>query len=154
MKRIPRSAVLLFCAVSLEAQTEFKYKIARVFNDLGRVEALALCSGDKTAYAGSSDGSIYFIDIEGGATRRVASGKYGIEAADCSRDNSMAAGGSTDGTIWLTRGSNTAQPIGAKNGHKGKIFSLKFSPRGEFLVSSGHDKNIFVWDPGSGQKLF
>ncbi len=145
---------LLMFASRMPAETEFGYKIARTLNDVGRVDALAFCTGDTTAFAGSEDGSMYLIKVNDGTSRRVASGKHAVEAVDCSRDGTIGAGAAADGTIWLSRGGAAAQAIGYKGGHKGRITSLKFSPRGEFLVSAGHDKSIIVWDPTSGQKLF
>jgi WD40 repeat protein len=31
-------------------------------------------------------------------------------------------------------------------GHLGEIYTIKFSPDGRYLASSGHDRLIYFWD--------
>jgi len=44
------------------------------------------------------------------------------------------------------RTSNLEAPIMLLSGHPGDIFSLKFHPDGQFLASSGFDRQIFLWN--------
>jgi len=44
------------------------------------------------------------------------------------------------------RTSKLEAPIMLLSGHPGDIFSLKFHPEGQFLVSSGFDRQIFLWN--------
>ena len=152
MQRILVVFALLFWANLLSAQTDqLEYKISRTIADVGRVESLAFCADEKTAFTGSADGSIRLINLSDGTSRRVASGSGAVTAADCSRAESMGAGAASDGTIWLSRAAGPAQPL---KGHHGRIPSIKFSPKAEFLVSAGDDHNVIVWDPSSGRELF
>ena len=39
-----------------------------------------------------------------------------------------------------------AAPTVQLSGHQGEIYSIKFSPCGEYLASAGHDRQIYFWD--------
>ncbi|CAH0385176.1 unnamed protein product [Bemisia tabaci] len=45
----------------------------------------------------------------------------------------------------VQRTSNLPSPIMALEGHGGEIFCVKFHPDGQFLASSGFDRQIFLW---------
>src|ERR1035441_3340417 len=140
MQRILVVFALLFWANLLSAQTDqLEYKISRTIADVGRVESLAFCADEKTAFTGSADGSIRLINLSDGTSRRVASGSGAVTAADCSRAESMGAGAASDGTIWLSRAAGPAQPL---KGHHGRIPSIKFSPKAEFLVSRSEERRV------------
>src|SRR5262249_41100918 len=38
-------------------------------------------------------------------------------------------------------------------GHEGFVYGVAFSPDGKFLVSSGMDRTIRLWEPGSGEQV-
>ncbi|KAK4005256.1 hypothetical protein OUZ56_006970 [Daphnia magna] len=56
----------------------------------------------------------------------------------------------TSGQVALQQGpartSSLMAPIMLLAGHPGDIFSLKFHPDGQFLVSAGFDRQIFLWN--------
>ncbi|MBD2532019.1 hypothetical protein H6G97_21495 [Nostoc flagelliforme FACHB-838] len=45
------------------------------------------------------------------------------------------------------------QPFRVLHGHKNRIFSVAFSPNGEFLASASADRTIKLWSPHTGQCL-
>jgi WD40 repeat protein len=155
MRRLLGLTALLILGRPLPAQTdEFEYKVAHTLNELSRTISLAFCADEKTAFAGGADGVLSLVNVPDGTSRRLASSSHAMGAVDCSRDGAMGAGGAADGSIWLSRASGNAQKFAGKGGHHGRIISVKFSPKGEFLVSSGDDKGVIVWDPIAGQQLF
>ena len=36
-------------------------------------------------------------------------------------------------------------------GHQSEIYTLKFSPDGDYLASAGNDRQIFFWDVSAGE---
>ncbi|XP_075237742.1 U5 small nuclear ribonucleoprotein 40 kDa protein [Lycorma delicatula] len=46
---------------------------------------------------------------------------------------------------YAGRVSNLFAPIMALEGHQGEIFSVKFHPEGQYLASTGFDRQIFIW---------
>lgn len=53
-------------------------------------------------------------------------------------------GGALIGTGGQTSG--LLAPIMALEGHQGEIFAVKFHPEGQYLASSGFDRQIFMWN--------
>jgi len=64
------------------------------------------------------------------------------------RNNELVA--SSENRVILqdapARTSNLEAPIMQLTGHPGDIFSLKFHPNGQYLASSGFDRQIFLWN--------
>src|ERR1035441_5249267 len=103
MRRFCLVSALLIWVDLVSAQTDqLEYKIYRTINDAGKVESLAFCADEKTAFAGSADGSVRLINLSDGTSRRAASGSGAVTAADCSRAESMGAGAASHGPLWLS----------------------------------------------------
>uniref|UniRef100_A0A1B0FF09 U5 small nuclear ribonucleoprotein 40 kDa protein n=1 Tax=Glossina morsitans morsitans TaxID=37546 RepID=A0A1B0FF09_GLOMM len=46
----------------------------------------------------------------------------------------------------VRRTSNLMAPILLLEGHQGEIYTTEFHPKGEMLLSSGYDRQIFIWN--------
>ena len=67
-----------------------------------------------------------------------------------SRDGTMAASGSEDGTaiLWDTR--TWKEKFDPLTGHKGPVYSVAFSPDAKRLATASADKTIRLWDTQTG----
>jgi WD40 repeat protein len=65
---------------------------------------------------------------------------------------SLAAFGEADGTVRI-RNLETGKGIREIKAHEDRIYSLAFSPDGNYLASSGRDCDIKLWDVNTGKLL-
>src|SRR5439155_11414096 len=76
----------------------------------------------------------------------------GVISADLSPDRRLAVLGHEDGTIQLLD-LDSGQDLRVWRGHQGAVRSVKFSPRGDKLVSGGRDRSVTVWDVATQKNL-
>ncbi len=83
--------------------------------------------------------------------RRVLRGhNWWVWDAAFSADDRQLATASQDGTVlvWSLETGTAGPPF---TGHRGPVYSVKFLPDGESVVSGGYDKRVLVWRPDSVQ---
>jgi len=69
----------------------------------------------------------------------------GVACADLSPDRTLGALGYEDGTIMIIR-IDSGEKIRSWQAHDGKVVSVKFSPKGNKVLSGGRDRSLTVWD--------
>ncbi len=68
----------------------------------------------------------------------------------------VLSSGDSTATIWTTvltsdgQGISSLKHISTLEGHKGPVSDATFSPNGEFIVSSGFDGTVRVWEAATG----
>ncbi len=78
--------------------------------------------------------------------------RFDVTSFAISPVQNIIALGHKDGSLIL-KNIDTGKTIFNIEAHKGKIFSLAFSPNGDVLASSGNDCNILSWDARTGEFL-
>jgi WD40 repeat protein len=117
------------------------------------VNSLAKRAGTANFYSAGNDGKVLEWSFSESKTTSniVISNSTPYEVMEISNDGVWLAATTFDGLIHLINlksGSN--QPV-VLSGHTGKIKSLAFTPDNDFLISSGTDKNVFLWNIMTGQ---
>jgi len=108
--------------------------------------------------AGTEDGLIHLLEIDGGATSWDA-GQGRVQALAFSPDGGLLATGGTtsDIKLWEMTGRPTPTASGQASdlrpptllqGHEGPINALAFSPDGTQLASGSADHSVQIWDVG------
>lgn len=113
-----------------------------------RVRTLAFSPVNETLAAGTEDGLIHLLEVNGGATSWNA-GQGRIQALAFSPDGRTLATGGTASDIRLWQldaapGTPDAGPV--LQGHEGPINALAFSPDGTQLASGSADHSVQIWD--------
>lgn len=78
-------------------------------------------------------------------------GFFGLSVA-LAPDNSMIAGGTSKGLIWLWEPAS-GKLLRQLTGHTGGVRALAFSVDGSVLAASAEDGRIHLWDPQAGVEL-
>ncbi|MCB0107835.1 MAG: hypothetical protein KDE53_18065 [Caldilineaceae bacterium] len=118
--------------------------------------------GQFLASGSNADQMIGLWDVATGQLRQTLLGHQGgVEVVRFSPDGQFLASGSFDQTIRLwdissksivpnVEGFNpsaaSGQTVQVYSGHKARVYSLAFSPNGQFLASSSFDQTIRLWD--------
>ncbi|HXU30688.1 MAG TPA: toll/interleukin-1 receptor domain-containing protein [Thermoanaerobaculia bacterium] len=128
------------------------------------VEALAFSADDRALVAIDGSGEMAVWDLpEGVGHLRQRDPRLGTaQALSLSRDGQLALG-YADGTITVGPLAGTAPPR-VLNKTRSGISILRFDPEGRWLISTGEDDSLLIWDiatwrvlvelPGLGGNLF
>ena len=104
-------------------------------------------------YTSGSDGKIFAWDVNNPKSEPVLAN----ESSDINRvlavsqDENYLAKGTDDGKIQVYDLKNGNQLHKEFAGHSGGVWSMKFSPDGKTLYSTGADSTIFSWKMSSGE---
>ena len=118
---------------------------------------VAITRDGKTAFATSAAGAIARIDVASGKLvggfllPPVQGGVFGI---DVSPDGELLAIGYDHDVLLVTPDGDLVKRL---RGHFGFVFTLRFSPDGEYLLSASQDQTARVWrvaDGAAGAVLF
>jgi WD40 repeat protein/tRNA A-37 threonylcarbamoyl transferase component Bud32 len=71
-----------------------------------------------------------------------------------SRDGSLIATGSTDGTVRLWDAATGRSRVGPLRRHQGEAVAMAFNPDGTTLATGGNDGKAWLWDVVTGQPRF
>ena len=106
-------------------------------------------------YTSGSDGKIFAWDIDNPKADPVLANESNDinRVLAVSENESFLARGTDNGKIQIFDIKNGNQLHKEFEGHKGGVWSIKFSPDGKTLYSSGADSTIFEWKISSGKKL-
>ena len=135
---------------TLKALNEEDYNSLEGHNDAVKSMVYA---GDNL-YTSGSDGKIFAWDIDNPKAEPVLA----TESSDINRvlavseDENYLARGTDDGKIQIFDLRNGNQLHKEFEGHNGGVWSMKFSPDGKALYSSGADSTIYKWKMSSGEK--
>jgi WD40 repeat protein/energy-coupling factor transporter ATP-binding protein EcfA2 len=112
------------------------------------VRAVVYNSDGSKLYTAGSDGKIISwnaLDQQGESTVILRNSTINRCLAISSNDRWLACGSGRN--IQLIELNNTKSPI-ILNGHNGNVWSLKFTPDNKYLISSGADSTILMWQIG------
>lgn len=102
-------------------------------------------------WVADGDGFIYRYDIQ--SLSLQASRNVAVKSArSLSKIGNCIAVGMSDWSIRVLD-SITLEELNVLKGHKNSVFSVSYSPEGEFLYSAGRDASIKMWSVSSGYKL-
>jgi WD40 repeat protein/DNA-binding SARP family transcriptional activator/energy-coupling factor transporter ATP-binding protein EcfA2 len=116
-------------------------------------EQAALSPDDRTMLAGGRDGSVRFIDLVTGRTRR-ASGRHAgaVVQSAFGADGRRAITASEDGTliVWDVARASAGETL---EGHAGQVTGLAVGRDGSTLYSSGLDGKVLISDLAGTRRL-
>jgi WD40 repeat protein len=129
-----------------------------------KVWSVAFSLNGRTLASGSDDQTIKLWDIETGRCIRTFQGyKNLVWSVAFSPTGNQVASASEDGIvrIWqVTQEKNDSQPIISQSiacqellGHKGRAWTVAFSPVGQLMASGGDDQTIRLWNVKTGHCL-
>ncbi|MFM7426736.1 MAG: NACHT domain-containing protein [Elainella sp.] len=133
----------------------------------GMVLSVAFSPEGSLAASGSDDQTIRFWEVDTGRCLQTLKGRnnwvWSVAFNPRSETGLQLASAHEDQTVrfWQATGSgpNSGPNSGAASlvcgleGHQGRIWSLDYSPDGQFLASGSDDQTIRFWQTGTGRSL-
>lgn len=114
-----------------------------------RVWSVAWSTDGKYIAAGSQDGRVNLWNAQTRKLFRVEEAISFVKAVAFSPQNQCLAYACGDGTIGLITG-----PFGQTlRGHTKAVWSLSWSPNGQYIASASADTSIRIWDGNTGRAL-
>lgn len=109
---------------------------------------------DNILLVGTGDGTLFVFDVENRVTitsLKLCSQR--IRTIEVHPFEELVAVGASDNKIRIIE-TATWSVLNEFNAHKNSVFSAKYSPDGNFLLSVGRDAQIRVWDVKAGYMEF
>lgn len=100
---------------------------------------------------GERDGAVCIWDIQ--AKDKLLQFDSGVSGLAFDRVGDMLAGAGFNGRVWLWDLTDESKPPQELPGHPERALAVTFTPDGNYLISSGLDGTIRVWDVLSGREL-
>lgn len=107
--------------------------------------SLAFDPGGRRLASTADDGTTRLWDVQHGQVMVLQTQQQAGRAVAISPDGQLLATAGNEHTVALWC-SNTGQPIGTLQGHRGLVRAISFHGNGSWLVSTGYDGTIRIWD--------
>jgi WD40 repeat protein len=118
--------------------------------DVGSVLGLAFSPDGASVAAGGTRG-LQIIDWRTGQTRLREDELRAVDSLAFSPDGERLAAASNNRIrIWV---SASGEQLGELDGHGHQVHSVSWSATGRYLVSTGQDMQVVVWDPQTGRPV-
>lgn len=130
-----------------------KIDINRYFRGHGKsINKLAVKTGTRMFFSAGNDGRVIEWDHGSGTvkSRTVLDASSIYELVAVSNDGFWLAAATFEGNVHLLNLKSGNQRIIRLDGHQGKVKSLVFMPDNNFIVSTGTDRKVFLWNLVSG----
>jgi WD40 repeat protein len=123
------------------------------FPPLGSAPRRLAFASDGSAFVTVSEADgVVIWDIPTLSIRQRVEQARGADAVGFSPDGTLLAFAQKNGEIRLLR-RGQEQPVAILQGHAGPVTALSFGASGQFLLSSGSDYSLRVWEVNSGVQL-
>jgi len=123
-------------------------RVLKKYYNTARITSLNRIENTNTILFGTFGGDILIFDPKTfKVTKKISSQKSKVTSITNFQNRDLAIG-YENGTISIIS-LKGYKPIKLLKGHYDVVSGLAFSPDGKYLVSSGWDKNIFVWNMGN-----
>jgi len=120
-------------------------RVLKKYYNTARITSLNRIENTNTILFGTFGGDILIFDPKTfKVTKKISSQKSKVTSITNFQNRDLAIG-YENGTISIIS-LKGYKPIKLLKGHYDVVSGLAFSPDGKYLVSSGWDKNIFVWN--------
>jgi WD40 repeat protein len=138
------------CVQTFEGYTDRVFSVA--FSPDGRLLATGSEDHLVRVWEVRSGTLLHVLDGHTNEVRSVAFAPIEVRLPNQPTKSLVLASGSFDGTVrlWDTR---TGQCVQCWHGHQGWVWSVAFSPDGEWLASSGSDRLVHLWQVDTGTQV-
>jgi serine/threonine protein kinase/WD40 repeat protein len=120
-----------------------------------RKDLSSVCAGAGVVVVGCENGYVRVVPSDGGLVQSCPCFGYEgpewlmdrantVQAVDVRDDSTQAIAGTEDGWMWLI-GLPRAEKLGQWPAHNGRVTTVAFGPRGDWLASGGRDRDVRLW---------
>lgn len=119
------------------------------------LRTLDYCPSRRELAVGSSDASIYILDVDSLAIRYVLSDAHSnsVFSVRYTPDGRYLLSGGRDAYLRIWECDAAFREVSAQPAHWYTINSIAWSPNGRFFATASRDRTIKIWDAGNFQLL-